>query len=750
MDSAKKPQQRVRLGVCFLYAGFLILANRLVLGEWLPYPSADGMWFYSGLVMLLLYSFLVEPYFTRPADAIANAATAEIALLSVYAHARSSGEPAALLATQIGLYYAVLVLVSSVTTILLKDAKQKYLNAIKTFTWELATQFGSARVVFSAVFIVSMFSFPHLQSWRGAVILALWWLIASVQPLETLVRGIAKAWYDLRPGDTTPLGVLRDIVTPGHARVWLEHSLAAAEPRLVALEGEEGEAELGLLIGTADTVDQSWGRVIRLGVKGPAKALGFSRRIAMGDERRVVSIRENELPEDLRARLDQQTTYSQRAQLVGFVSTGTDVRTLRFEVVSTDHDLQETGLVIVDIRGEPVFYQLTNGLTKEEIVVQTSERGFIIAEAEKVGMWDDAKRAFHPTPWLPDPYTSVFMHDVETATKEEREELLRCSVGVIPGTKYPAIVDLQKIVTHNTAILGILGVGKSTLARELVHRILGERIKVLCIDPTGEYVRFLGTVESQKPVDSLVSCTEEECKKKQDNVNQSPHLGGSLPEFRRLVNLWIPRFVNGSFKTDIVVINPLEFTVTRQDQKPYQGKAAMVELTSVEITRIITEACLDAVRDDLSPTARLCIVYEEAHSLVPEFGSIAAEGDQTAAMGTARAILQGRKYGLGCILITQRTANVTKSILNQCNTVFAMRIFDSTGVDFLKNYIGPKYAQVLSSLAEYHAVVFGRGSLSPQPLIVQLNHPEDFKKAFYEAEEAVTTEQEQLAPEALE
>ena len=62
--------------------------------------------------------------------------------------------------------------------------------------------------------------------------------------------------------------------------------------------------------------------------------------------------------------------------------------------------------------------------------------------------------------------------------------------------------------------------------------------------------------------------------------------------------------------------------------------------------------------------ARLCLVYEEAHSLVPECNSVAAEGNKMATATSARAILHGRTYGLGCLLVTQRTVNVAKTILN--------------------------------------------------------------------------------------
>ena len=47
---------------------------------------------------------------------------------------------------------------------------------------------------------------------------------------------------------------------------------------------------------------------------------------------------------------------------------------------------------------------------------------------------------------------------------------------------------------------------------------------------------------------------------------------------------------------------------------------------------------------------------------------------------------------------------VTKTILNQCNSVFAMRTFDDTGKEFLANYLGRSYADVLPNLSERHAI----------------------------------------------
>jgi DNA helicase HerA-like ATPase len=181
----------------------------------------------------------------------------------------------------------------------------------------------------------------------------------------------------------------------------------------------------------------------------------------------------------------------------------------------------------------------------------------------------------------------------------------------------------------------------------------------------------------------------------------------------------------------VKILNPAQFEVWRQDSRPYQGNASMASLTPVELTRIITEVCLEALQEQgMTDRARCCIVYEEAHSLVPEWNSVADEGDKTACNGTAKAVLQGRKFGLGCIAVTQRTANITKSILNQCNTVFALRTFDATGVEFLRHYVGPDYAAVLSVLEDRHCVVFGRASSCKDPALIRLNERAEFLGAF--------------------
>ena len=380
-----------------------------------------------------------------------------------------------------------------------------------------------------------------------------------------------------------------------------------------------------------------------------------------------------------------------------------------------------------------VAYQVVNGLTKEEIVYQKNTFGYARAQAQKIGEWDPQTNRFRLAKWLPEPNSPVFLKAV--GIFEPRAD----TIGHFPGTSYGVALrkengqetGIQSLVTHNTAILGILGVGKSSLALELVERIMAEQIKVICLDLTNQYSNELSPYYDPKSEEISIQSLKAIGSSGKTKVKQNVEEGGSIREFSIALANDLRKFLEPKNPARLKIFNPAQFEVWRQDSRPYKETASMASLTAAEVTQIISEAILQLLAEQgMTEKARACIVYEEAHSLVPEWNSAVAEGDRSAANGTARAILQGRKYGLGCVLITQRTANVTKTILNQCNTVFAMRTFDETGKEFLANYLGRDYANVLPSLEERHAVFFGRASACETPVLIRLNDRADFIRVF--------------------
>lgn len=391
--------------------------------------------------------------------------------------------------------------------------------------------------------------------------------------------------------------------------------------------------------------------------------------------------------------------------------------------VTTDLELSAGRLVRARCGSKDAYYQLTNGLTKEDIVQQKNTFGFVSAQATSVGHWEDEKSAFRPIQWVPAPNAPVFT--VETA---QRERIDTEQVGTFPGTNFGVgFKNAHHLVTHNTAILGILGVGKSMLALELIERALKEGCKVIALDLTDQYEDELQGLFDSEHNKSVVAAIAASGGK--GSVSLNVEEGGARATFAHEMENQLEAFMASDEK--LLILNPSVFEVWRQDSRPYNNTASMASLTSCEITQIISETALRvAQKRGRTDKARLWLVYEEAHSLVPEWNAAVGEGDRSACNGTARAILQGRKYGFGCLLITQRTASVTKTILNQCNTVFAMRSFDDTSKDFLSNYIGKDYASLLPALPERHAVFFGRASNCENPVHIALNDRAEFIAAF--------------------
>jgi Helicase HerA, central domain len=68
----------------------------------------------------------------------------------------------------------------------------------------------------------------------------------------------------------------------------------------------------------------------------------------------------------------------------------------------------------------------------------------------------------------------------------------------------------------------------------------------------------------------------------------------------------------------------------------------------------------------------LLIVLEEAHSYVGR------DQASNAALSVKRIVKEGRKYGIGAMVVSQRPAEIDPTVLSQCGTTFAMRLTNAT------------------------------------------------------------------------
>lgn len=721
MEQAKSLSQRVRLIILLVYVAGLIGASVFVFGTVLPPTTEKGVWFYSALAALLLGNLIVTPFFTKPADAISYSVAALVALLAVNVWGSGLTGFDRFVWT-VALIHVVAVLVGGIGAIVLKDSIAARWRQLAESFRVLCDFLGSPRALFSSVFLFALIVFHRAEAREYVTIGASWALFVGLRPLEGLAALIGRwqgIWRQKTKGER--IGSIVGHETPGILLIRQDDNSTAGAGTLLLARDEHGDPRIAVALDHVGFAEGRWLRALHIAdpascPSGPTMTKTLSVNLAGGDVFRV---------DGAEFRSGNNAIWDQRDRLVGLVAPETTVRLLHVEVTRTDLDLRQGALLETRINDRRVLYQIIDGVTREEIIQQKNTRGFVRAHAKKVGAWNAECRAFEPTPWLPQPNCPVFLAGGETCAAES------AAVGHVPGTCYPVQLDPNLLVTHNAAILGILGVGKSFLAIELIERMIQAGIKVVCLDLTDQYAKELAPCYDANAASTELTELEKVGPAGKTNVKKNVEEGGSINEFSAKVREQLASFLDPANARKLTILNPVRFEVWRQDSKPFQNEASMATLTPTEITRIISEKTLEVLQaQGMADKARCCLVFEEAHSLIPEWNAVASEGDKTATNGTAKAILQGRKFGLGCLVITQRTANVTKSILNQCNTVFALRVFDATGMDFLKNYIGEDYAGVLSTLEDRHAVVFGRASSCRDPLLIRLNDRDAFLRVF--------------------
>jgi hypothetical protein len=428
------------------------------------------------------------------------------------------------------------------------------------------------------------------------------------------------------------------------------------------------------------------------------------------------------LEEEIKEAINSNKVKANFKNLIGNVWEGSTINKLKFNKLFSDELQRERGIgegsiIQTEIVNEEVLYQIIDARTGEESLEFKDTHGFTIGTAQKLGKYIVANNELNTVKWLPEIYSPIFLLDPLKVPYNSN-----LFIGKLPNTNYGIpLKNLHELVTHNTAILGILGIGKSCLTFELLQKLVSKTdVKIFCIDLTYQYANELPKYLAPNLIqDDFTTIVRAEIKTAiKIGTGDNSNTWGNIKEYRTIFDRELDTFIGSASR--ILTINPDWHNVEKANAE--YKITHNTPLSAAEKTRIIAEHIfIKAKKLGESQEARYLIVFEEAHSLVPEWNSIANEGDKTATNGTAKVVLQGRKYGLGSFIVTQRTANISKSILNQCNTIFALRVFDDTGKQFLENYIGSDYSNLLPTLEERHCIAIGKALKLKQPVIIELN-----------------------------
>lgn len=118
------------------------------------------------------------------------------------------------------------------------------------------------------------------------------------------------------------------------------------------------------------------------------------------------------------------------------------------------------------------------------------------------------------------------------------------------------------------------------------------------------------------------------------------------------------------------------------------------------------------------------IVCDEAHLYLPSSAASTGPLERRALENFERIAKEGRKYGVGLLVVSQRPSDVSTTILSQCSNIISLRLSNKTDQSVVKQLLPESLEglmEVLPTLDVGEAVVVGDATLLPTR--IRMNKP---------------------------
>lgn len=689
----------LRIFFFIIFVLILLLISFLWKGRVFPEDTV-GIIVFSSLLMLSFSVLFIEHYFTKPSDVLSSS----IGILLLITPLRNNVLDFNLW-YDIFYFYTIIIAIFSLTSLLFYNPEYDETilsNRISKALKDFVVRFGNSKILFSLLLFLTLVFYVKSETiyffilflYAGLILTDPWkYFIAldffekkeSSQSIGKIFGVQSKNTFLVKVFDKHPAIKIFDFVE-------FKYSM-----------DDKKENYKGLVLDNYLLNQEQW---IKILVNAEIKNLFGNVNFNDCKEENVVYKIQNPPEQE----------YLKK--FIGVVTENTTIERIRFQY-NSKVEVFEGQLVEVFVRDKKILYQIVQGTLKKEQLEQKNETGVIIGEAIQLGIWQKEKGYFEKYGWVPSMNSPVYKASkIENVTLAEDEIL----VGSIPDTNYPVILNKVTAITHHLAILGVTGTGKSTFARNLIRNLMSPETKIICVDFTDEYK---GKFADINPQNIIPESNAEAIFKNIDFIEQK---------------------VSENYNKD----NKETFNKRRENEKEFYAaitnflksdeKLSIFELPDVsnttgilEYTKTFFKVLFYIAKKEKSFGKRVCVVLEEAHTVIPEINFLGTGDKKSPSLinNISQIALQGRKYNIGFIVIAQRTANVSKTVLTQCNSIVAFQEFDKTSFDFLSNYFGQVISDMLPNLKFRQAVAAGKAFKSTVPIIFEVPEiiePTDFHK----------------------
>lgn len=450
-----------------------------------------------------------------------------------------------------------------------------------------------------------------------------------------------------------------------------------------------------------------------------------------------------------------------------------DASGTRFDIAVSDPGVRRLDYVVARLDGQPVLGQVEEIVRKSGLSLDEALEGLsdgddrLSASVDVVGFLDGQGRVQAPRA----PFRAGT--EVERATDDLVTSVLGLGreggayLGRVKGSHIPVRLSLNHLAQKHVSVLAKTGAGKSYTVGVLLEEFLTAGVPLVVLDPHGEYASLRHANVDEAAVTAMAShgirprSFQDQVREFSPDTRLNPDatrlfLEGMDLEAREIVDLLGSRITGGQVGLlyqavkevkealptytlqDVMdavarnkssarwnVLNALEAldathvfevrgTPVKELVRPGQCtivnlKGVPPDVQDVVVTRL-THMLWEARKRGDVPAHILAV--EEAHNFCPERGV----GNAVSGQVLRTVASEGRKFGLGLVIVSQRPAKVDKNVLSQCNTQFILKLTNPNDVKAVVagvEGITGTAADELPRLAVGSALVTGGGLTRP-------------------------------------
>jgi DNA helicase HerA-like ATPase len=414
----------------------------------------------------------------------------------------------------------------------------------------------------------------------------------------------------------------------------------------------------------------------------------------------------------------------------------------------------------------PDEFLMDSGMDPKEILafsgMDTEDYSRYLITANIVGYFNSSLKEFKHPRTMPDSGETVYLAEdrmLKDISKVPEGTTGSAEIGTVLGTDVPVTLSVKDVVSQHLSIIAATGSGKSYTVGVLLEELLKpvNRASVLVVDPHGEYSTMAGIQNlnefkegDYRPIVKVLR--KENIKIKITELDLDDFLSildltekmetffirayNNLPDRRNFRKVDIQNEINVLrdqnneatidgilWRYDTNILHRSIFDdyqhVPLKDQFNV-GQLSILDLSGLSqkeqqlITSVLLKRLFEAregtvngrmqEKDDKYLPYPVFVVLEEAHRFAPQNG-------ETKSKNILKTILsEGRKFGIGVCMVSQRPAKLDTDCLSQCMSQITMRIInpvDQAQIASSLESMSRDIIDELPALAKGEAVVSG-------------------------------------------